>query len=89
LRPGDVLAAFTDGLVEARNPAGEEFGEARIIQSLRESAHLPAGAIERHILETVRRWTGEVEQEDDLTLVLFKVKDPADRHGAAGTPTGS
>jgi sigma-B regulation protein RsbU (phosphoserine phosphatase) len=89
LRPGDVLAAFTDGLVEARNPAGEEFGEARIIQSLRESAHLPAGAIERHILETVRRWTGEVEQEDDLTLVLFKVKDPAGQHGAAGTPTGS
>ena len=75
LESGDVLVAFTDGLVEARGPGGEEeFGEDRVIQSLRDCAHLTAARIEQHLLETVRRWTADAEQEDDLTLVIFKVK---------------
>jgi phosphoserine phosphatase RsbU/P len=77
LASGDVLVAFTDGLIEAHNPAPpgfeEEFGETRLIQALRECAHLPAVRIEQYLLETVRRWTAEAEQEDDLTLVIFKV----------------
>lgn len=74
LEPGDVLVAFTDGLIEARSSrADEEFGEERVVQSLREAAHLPAASIEQHVLETVRRWTADAEQEDDLTLVIFKV----------------
>ncbi|MGH9838062.1 MAG: PP2C family protein-serine/threonine phosphatase [Blastocatellia bacterium] len=74
LETGDVLVAFTDGLIEARSPGGEEFGEDRVIQSLQDCAHLTAARIEQHLLETVRRWTADAEQEDDLTLVIFKVK---------------
>jgi phosphoserine phosphatase RsbU/P len=74
LEPGDILVAFTDGLIEAHSPRSEEeFGEDRVVQALREAAHLPAASIEQHILETVRRWTADAEQEDDLTLVIFKV----------------
>jgi sigma-B regulation protein RsbU (phosphoserine phosphatase) len=74
LHSGDVLVAFTDGLVEARSKKdGEEFGEDRVVRALLESVHLPAGRIEQHLLEQVRRWTADAEQEDDLTLVIFKV----------------
>lgn len=74
LERGDLLVAFTDGLIEARSPNGEEFGETRVKQTLIRCAHLPAAEIEQQMLQTVRQWTQGAEQEDDLTLVLFKVK---------------
>lgn len=72
LESGDVLAAFTDGLVEARNPEGLEFGEERVVALLKRHAALPALEIERQILSAVRNWTASAEQEDDLTLVVLK-----------------
>jgi sigma-B regulation protein RsbU (phosphoserine phosphatase) len=74
LRSGDTLVAFTDGLIEARNPLGEEFGEDRLIEVLLENAALPAAEVEKRILRSVEDWTAEAEQEDDLTLVILKVK---------------
>ncbi|MBL8168887.1 MAG: SpoIIE family protein phosphatase [Acidobacteria bacterium] len=74
LERGDLLAAFTDGLLEARNPQGEELGEDRLIAALAKFAHLPAAEIERAILNEVSTWTAQAEQEDDLTLVIFKVR---------------
>ena len=73
LESGDVLVAFTDGLIEARSPDGEEFGEERLIHSLTKNARLDAAGIEREILRSVKEWTHGSEQEDDLTLVIFKV----------------
>jgi sigma-B regulation protein RsbU (phosphoserine phosphatase) len=74
LRSGDTLVAFTDGVIEARSPLGEEFGEDRLVKFLLENAGLPAAEIESRILRTVEDWTAEAEQEDDLTLVILKVK---------------
>jgi phosphoserine phosphatase RsbU/P len=74
LRSGDTLVAFTDGLIEARSPLGEEFGEDRLVKVLQENAGLPAAEIESRILRTVEDWTADAEQEDDLTLVILKVK---------------
>jgi sigma-B regulation protein RsbU (phosphoserine phosphatase) len=74
LGSGDLLAAFTDGLIEARNPQGDEFGEERLTSLLANYASLPAAEIERLILQSVKNWTGGAEQEDDLTLIIFKVK---------------
>ena len=74
LEKGDVLVAFTDGLLEARSPQGEEFGEERVIQVLMKNASLSASEIEQRILSAVKEWTEDSEQEDDLTLVLLKVR---------------
>jgi sigma-B regulation protein RsbU (phosphoserine phosphatase) len=74
LRSGDTLVAFTDGVIEARSPLGEEFGENRLVEILMENAGLPAAGIESRILRAVEDWTAEAEQEDDLTLVILKVK---------------
>ncbi|HEU0178385.1 MAG TPA: SpoIIE family protein phosphatase [Blastocatellia bacterium] len=74
LHSGDTLVAFTDGVIEARNPLGEEFGEDRLVGVLLENAGLSAAEIENRILRAVEDWTAEAEQEDDLTLVILKVK---------------
>ncbi|MCI0665986.1 MAG: SpoIIE family protein phosphatase, partial [Acidobacteria bacterium] len=74
LESGDLLAAFTDGLIEARNPDNEEYGEERLISTIVRHSDLPAAEIENRILQSVRAWTSDAEQEDDLTLVIFKVK---------------
>src|SRR5262249_38168889 len=74
LESGDALVAFTDGVIEAGNPFGEEFGEDRLIETLLENSGLPAAGIESRILRAVEDWTAEAEQEDDLTLVILKVK---------------
>ncbi len=76
LESGDVLVAFTDGLIEARSPDGEEFGEERLIDCLMEltkNLKRDAASIEQEILRAVKTWTHDSEQEDDLTLVVFKV----------------
>jgi sigma-B regulation protein RsbU (phosphoserine phosphatase) len=74
LESGDLLVAYTDGLIEAHNAAGEEFGEERLAQSLEKFAQHSAAEIERLLLQSIRQWTGGRDQEDDLTLVVLKRK---------------
>jgi phosphoserine phosphatase RsbU/P len=74
LESGDLLVAFTDGLVEARNPGNEEYGEARLISAIIEHRDLSAAEVEKNILRSVKEWTSDAEQEDDLTLVVVKVR---------------
>jgi predicted permease len=73
LRPGDVLIAFTDGVPEAQNPQEEEFGEERLKDLLRRSAHLPVDEIASAIAGELKTWIGNAAQYDDLTFILVKV----------------
>ncbi|HXG66282.1 MAG TPA: SpoIIE family protein phosphatase, partial [Blastocatellia bacterium] len=73
-RPGDVLVAYTDGVTEAINAQGEEFGEGRLQGIIEASAHLSAREISDGIVQAVRQWCGDTPQQDDLTLVVMKVK---------------
>jgi sigma-B regulation protein RsbU (phosphoserine phosphatase) len=73
LRPGDVLIAFTDGVPEAQNPQEEEFGEERLKNLLRQSAHLPVGEIASRIAGELKTWIDNAAQYDDLTFILVKV----------------
>ncbi|HEX2060142.1 MAG TPA: SpoIIE family protein phosphatase [Thermoanaerobaculia bacterium] len=67
LRPGDRIVAFTDGIVEARNARGEQFGEERLMDVIR------AGG---DVLEAVHDWRGETDEDaDDLTFVLIEVTE--------------
>ncbi len=74
MQSGDVLVAFTDGVTEAFNPEGEEFGECRLEKVLAASAHLSAEEISASIVERVRQWCGHAPQHDDLTFLVLKVK---------------
>jgi serine phosphatase RsbU (regulator of sigma subunit)/predicted enzyme related to lactoylglutathione lyase len=71
LFPGDILAFYTDGIGEALNAAEEEFGEQRLIESLRRNRELPARALLTSILDEVQQFSVH-EQHDDITLVVAK-----------------
>jgi phosphoserine phosphatase RsbU/P len=72
LQVGDRILMFTDGLSEAENLAGEEFGEERLIDTFRELRSLPADEIQRLILDTVRDFCAG-NFRDDATLLVIAV----------------
>jgi phosphoserine phosphatase RsbU/P len=74
LESGDVLVAYTDGLSEARNPEGEEFGEERLAQIVVDNAGLPADEMRERIIAGIRGWQRDAPQHDDMTMVIVKVK---------------
>jgi len=74
LRSGDLLVAFTDGVTEALNAAGDEFGEDRLKNLLRSAAGTSADAVSARLSAQMREWIGEAEQYDDLTFVVLAVK---------------
>jgi sigma-B regulation protein RsbU (phosphoserine phosphatase) len=74
LYSGDVLLVFTDGVPEAHNPESEEFGEERLQQLLRQTAHLPADEISARISAEMKDWIRDAEQYDDLTFIVMKVR---------------
>lgn len=74
LGSGDLVVAYTDGVTEALNPRGEEFGEARLEGVVRSLADLPAGELMEQVIEHLRDWCQDAPQHDDVTLVVLKVK---------------
>jgi sigma-B regulation protein RsbU (phosphoserine phosphatase) len=72
LAKGDVLVWYTDGIVEARNPGGEEFGVARIESTLRANAGATAREMIGHLRAAVSAFVGAAGFEDDLTLVVLR-----------------
>lgn len=72
LGPGDILVAFSDGVTETQNEAGEEFGEERLIDLLRQNRAAPAPVIRDLVRENVRRFAGTTPQYDDITLLVLK-----------------
>jgi sigma-B regulation protein RsbU (phosphoserine phosphatase) len=77
LRRGDFLFAYTDGAIDAVNPAGEEFGEERLLKLIKSKSHLPANKARDEIFRGIEEWCGEAPQPDDITMVVLKVNDSA------------
>jgi serine phosphatase RsbU (regulator of sigma subunit) len=73
LAPGDLLALFTDGVVETPDASEEEFGEARLIDLLRRHRDLPLEGIIERVLDELASWSGGDEPHDDITLVLARL----------------
>ncbi len=67
--PGDLLVIYTDGVTEATSDQGEEFGEARLLQTIQAGRNAPANGLLNSIVEAVQRFSGSL-QEDDITLVV-------------------
>lgn len=70
---GDTLALYTDGITESFNRAGEEFGEPRLIESLRRNREQPSPHLVASIVDDVRNFS-LCEQSDDLTLIVAKCR---------------
>jgi sigma-B regulation protein RsbU (phosphoserine phosphatase) len=67
----DCLVLYTDGVTEALNSEGDEFGLDRMTQSVRASATGGAPAIVKRVIEDVRDFTGANPQNDDITLIAI------------------
>ena len=72
LAPGDMLVLYTDGITEATNADGEEFGESRLLATLGSNFHLPVGPLLQAIVEAVQQFSRGSEQQDDITLVIAR-----------------
>lgn len=72
LRSGDAVVTFTDGVVEARNVNGEEYGFERLESFIVSASHLPAFDIADGLLRDVLAFSTGRAQHDDTTVLVVK-----------------
>jgi serine phosphatase RsbU (regulator of sigma subunit) len=72
LTAGDILVLYTDGITEAENPQGEEFGMERLSDLLRRGYMLSADELMNHILESVTDFSRDIGFNDDATILIVK-----------------
>ena len=72
LGPGDVLVIYTDGLSEARNVEDQEYGEQRVIESVRNQARFGPREIVEGCLSELSRFMGGARLADDLTVMAIQ-----------------
>ena len=72
LRAGDILAVNTDGVTEAQSPDEEEFGDARVFETLALHAESTARDALDGLVGAVERWSGPLGCSDDLTAMILK-----------------
>ena len=73
LESGDRLVFYTDGLTEAESPDGEPFSVDRVRERLAEDRESDVEPWTEKLLESVRRWRGRAELQDDLTVVCLDI----------------
>jgi serine phosphatase RsbU (regulator of sigma subunit) len=71
LDPGDLLTLYTDGVTEAFDDVGEEFGEERFLDAVHRHRHRSPQSLLASLLDEVRDWSAE-EQHDDVTLIVAR-----------------
>ena len=76
LQPGDVFVSYSDGVTEAHNVSGEEFGEARLVTVLERYSRGSAAVILEQIINAVKDFAHGAEQYDDVTALVVKYNGP-------------
>jgi sigma-B regulation protein RsbU (phosphoserine phosphatase) len=72
LQPGDILVLYTDGIVEGKDPRGNDFGDERLQRLIFETRDRSAQEILDTIMEDLRVHQESAEQSDDITLLVLK-----------------
>jgi serine phosphatase RsbU (regulator of sigma subunit) len=73
LQPGDILFIFTDGVAEAVNEKGEEFGESRIVPAITSQSNATAASVLNRVMADVNAFVGYARQHDDITALVLRV----------------
>ena len=74
LKPGDALIFFTDGVVEAFNESGEEFGNERWLTAIRNLPDWDSQQTLQFLMKRVDEFVGATRQADDITCLVFRSK---------------
>jgi serine phosphatase RsbU (regulator of sigma subunit) len=69
LAAGDRLYLYSDGVPEAMNPAGEQYGEARLLAAVDRGRSLPLAAAVAALQAGVEQWCGAAGRHDDMSIV--------------------
>ena len=72
LEPGDTFFLYTDGVTEAMNEDGEEFGDDALAKALGECVGAGAADVRRYVVEAVKAHAGDAPQSDDITCLALK-----------------
>ena len=81
LQPGDILAAYTAGITECRNPRDEEWGFQRMLSAIQAAAELPPRDIVEQVLEEACRFAGgRAPFDSDMTLWLGRLDKALSTH---------
>jgi sigma-B regulation protein RsbU (phosphoserine phosphatase) len=72
LSPGDMLALYTDGITEAANAAGEEFGRDRMLAALAGQENVPLARVVEKLNRYLRQFSALASRNDDRTLLLVR-----------------
>ena len=72
LEPGELLVLYTDGVTEALNPAGEEFGRDRLAEAVKAGCSLTARDLIASLERDVLKWTDGLGATDDVTFFVIK-----------------
>jgi hypothetical protein len=75
LAPGDLIVLYSDGITEATNASGEEYGLPRLIAAVRTVATLPAEAVARNIIESAGRFVDGEKPHDDQSILVLRRTD--------------
>jgi sigma-B regulation protein RsbU (phosphoserine phosphatase) len=74
LQPGDLLFIFTDGVEEAVNNAGAEYGEERLVPCIEQASRESARETLQRVMEDVNEFVGSARQHDDITSLVLRVE---------------
>ena len=72
MQPGDAIVLFSDGVTEAFNAAGDDFGDDRLLASIDANRGKPPQALLEALLGEVRAFCGGAPQSDDITMVVVR-----------------
>ena len=75
LQAGELLLIFSDGISEAENDKGEEYGEERIVEFAIAKRALSAHDLRRDLFDVIDKWSGARERGDDQTLLIVKANE--------------
>lgn len=79
LEQQDTVFFYTDGIIEAQDNSGEQYQLSRLIETLITYSDKGVGEMEKHVMDSIKVFTKEVPQKDDITMVILKVsKEQAD-----------
>jgi serine phosphatase RsbU (regulator of sigma subunit) len=73
--PGDVMVLFTDGITEAKNPRGEEFGLDRLKETIEEVVSKSPREMQEYLINELYKYTGTEEINDDYTTMIVKFRN--------------
>jgi phosphoserine phosphatase RsbU/P len=73
-KPGDIMVLYTDGVTEAKDGKGEEFGYERLVKLVNEANGMTPSEIQNHLINKLYEFSGTSNIDDDYTTMIVKFK---------------